>query len=305
MNGMSFPAISSTIVIMTPFLLAAMGGAFSAISGVLNIALEGLMLNAAFFAIVFTNLTGSLVLGITGAILATLLLTALFGAVAFGLKANIFICGLATNFLAIALSIVLAHTFYGRTGSVQFPGMPRLVPLNIPIVENIPILGDIFSGHNAIVYISWILLIIAAIVINRTPFGMRLRAVGVNEKAAKAIGINAKRIQFTALLISGFTCALGGVVLTLTLGAFVPNVTSGRGWIALVIVYLGRKKPLGILIGSVVFGFVEYMSNNLQTTSDIPPGLLLSMPFFATVVALVLYSVVEQTMSKRGLLKMK
>ena len=303
MNGLDIPAITSTVVIMTPFLLAATGGVFSAISGLLNIALEGLMLNAAFFAIVFTNLTGSLFLGILGAIVTTLLLTALFGAVSFKLKANIFICGLATNFLAIALSIVLANSFYGKTGSVQFPGMPRLMSIDIPIIENIPILGSILSGHNAIVYISWLLLILAAIVINRTPFGMRLRAVGINEKAATSIGINAKGMQFAALLISGFTCALGGAVLSLTLGAFVPNVTSGRGWIALVIVYLGRQKPLGILIGSVVFGFVEYMSNNLQTTSNIPSGLLLSLPFFATVVALVLYSIGEQTISKRGLIK--
>jgi len=237
--------------------------------------------------------------------LATLLLTALFGTIAFGLKANIFICGLATNFLAIALSIVLSHTFYGKTGSVQFPGMPRLLPLDIPLFRSIPVLGNIVSGHNAIVYISWLLLIVAAIVINRTPFGMRLKAVGINEKAARAIGINTKRIQFISLLISGFTCALGGVVLTLTLGAFVPNVTSGRGWIALVIIYLGRKKPLGILFGSVIFGYVEYLSNYLQTTSDIPSGLLLSLPFFVTVAALVLYSVIEQVMSKKGMLKMK
>jgi len=305
MNETSIPAITSTVVIMTPFLLAATGGAFSAISGLLNIALEGLMLNAAFFAIVFTNLTGSLFLGVLGAIGTTLLLTALFATVSFRFKANIFICGLATNFLAIALSIVLANTFYGKTGSVQFPGMPRLMPLEIPLIGDIPILGDILSGHNAIVYISWLLLIIAAIVINRTPFGMRLRAVGVNEKAATAIGINAKRIQFAALLISGFTCALGGAVLSLSLSAFVPNVTSGRGWIALVIVYLGRMKPLGILIGSIVFGFVEFMSNHLQTTSNIPSGLLLSLPFFATVIALVIYSIAEQTMSKRGILRRK
>jgi simple sugar transport system permease protein len=290
---------------MTPFLLAATGGTFSALSGLLNIALEGLMLNAAFFAVVFTNLTGNLFLGVIGAIVTTLLLTALFGGISFGLKANIFICGLATNFLAIALTIVLSHNFYGKTGSVQFPGMPQLTPINIPLIERIPILGSILSGHNVIVYISWLLLIVAAIAINRTPFGMRVRAVGLNEMSARSIGINAKRIQFITLLISGFTCALGGTVLTMTLGAFVPNVTSGRGWIALVIIYLGRKRPVGILIGSVIFGFVEYLSNNLQTTSDIPSGLLLSLPFFVTVLALVLYSIIEQGMAKKGIVKIK
>ena len=132
---------------------------------------------------------------------------------------------------------------------------------------------------------------------------MRLRAVGYNENAARSIGINPKKIQFSALLISGFTCALGGAVLTLNLGAFVPNVTSGRGWIALVIIYLGRKTPLGILIGAIFFGFVEYLSNYLQTSSDIPSGLLLSLPFFVTVIALVLYSVIEKGIEKRSLIK--
>ena len=305
MNGNYVIAISSTIVIMTPFLLAATGGMYSALSGLLNIALEGLMLNSAFFAIVFTAATGSLFFGILGGIVATLLLTALFGAISFGLKANIFICGLATNFLAIALSIVLAFKFYGKTGSIQFPGMPRLMPIDIPLIKDIPILSSLLSGHNVIVYISWALLIISGIVIFRTPFGMRLRAVGHDEKAARSIGINTKRIQFAALLISGFTCALGGAVLSMTLGAFVPNITSGRGWIALVIIYLGRKTPVGILIGSLIFGFVEYLSNYLQTTSDIPSGLLLSLPFFVTVIALIFYSIFEQRMTTRGLMKIK
>ncbi|MCK5250560.1 MAG: ABC transporter permease, partial [Spirochaetaceae bacterium] len=169
----------------------------------------------------------------------------------------------------------------------------------------IPILSSLLSGHNVIVYISWVLLIISGIVIYRTPFGMRLRAVGHDEKAARSIGINTIRIQFAALLISGFTCALGGAVLSMTLGAFVPNITSGRGWIALVIIYLGRKTPVGILIGSLIFGFVEYLSNYLQTTSDIPSGLLLSLPFFATVIALIFYSIFEQRMTTRGLMKIK
>jgi simple sugar transport system permease protein len=161
------------------------------------------------------------------------------------------------------------------------------------------VLGDILAGHNILVYASWLLLVVSTIVIYRTPFGMRLRAVGHNQKAAFALGINPRRYQFAALLISGLACALGGSVLTLTLGAFVPNVSSGRGWIALVIIYLGRRTPVGILIGSVVFGLVEYLSNYLQVASHIPSGLLLAMPFFVTVIALIAYSLIEANI-RRG-----
>ncbi|MDP2790652.1 MAG: ABC transporter permease [Rectinemataceae bacterium] len=293
MNALHIPALSATVDIMTPLLLAAIGGLYSSLAGVLNIALEGLMVFSAFFSVVFTVATGSLFLGILGGICTTLLLTILFGSVALGLRANIFICGLATNLLAAALSLVLSFSFYGRTGSVSFPDMPILSPLRFPFLEGIPIFGDILANHNALVYASWILLALTGIIVYRTPFGMRLRAVGFTPKAAFALGINPKRYQFAALLMSGFACALAGSMLTLTLGAFVPNISSGRGWIALVIIYLGRRTPVGILLGSIIFGFVEFLSNYLQVVSSIPSGLLLAMPFFVTVIALVVYSLIE------------
>lgn len=299
MTTLHLPVIGGTIDIMTPFLLAALGGLYSSLAGVLNIALEGLMIFSAFFSIVVTVATGNLLLGILGGVVATLVLTALFGFIALGMRANIFICGLATNLLAAALSTVLSLSFYGQTGSVNFPDMPILQPVRIPFVQNIPVLGDILASHNVLVYISWLLLAASVLVIYRTPFGMRLRAVGHSQKAAFALGINPRRYQFISLLISGAACALGGSVLTLTLGAFVPNVSSGRGWIALVIIYLGRRTPIGILIGSVVFGLVEYLSNYLQVASSIPSGLLLAMPFFVTVIALVVYSLIERNI-RRG-----
>jgi simple sugar transport system permease protein len=298
MNEFRIPFLGSTIDIMTPFLLAAMGGLFSSLAGVLNIALEGLMIFSAFFSVVVTVATGSLFLGILGGIVATMLLTVLFGGISLGLRANIFICGLATNLLAASLTIVLSFQMYGQTGSVNFPTMPILSPVRIPFVSGIPVLGDILSNHNILVYVSWILLALTSIVIYKTPFGMRLRAVGNNAKAAFALGINPKSYQFASLLISGFTCALAGSTLTLTLGAFVPNVSSGRGWIALVIIYLGKRTPVGILIGSLVFGVVEFLSNYLQAVSNIPSGLLLAMPFYVTVLALIAYSLVESNITK-------
>lgn len=306
MMGTNIPLISDTIDIMTPFLLAATGGLFSALTGVLNIALEGLMLNAAFFSIVFTIMSGNLFLGVLGGIAATLLLTALFGNIALRLRANVFICGLATNMLAGALAIVLSNKIYSQTGSITFPGMRTLKAITIPVVKNIPLLGPLLSGHNVLVYLSWVLLVLSVFVIYKTPFGIRLRAVGYDYNSARSLGINVKRIQIISLLISGFTCAIGGAFLSLTLGAFVPNVTSGRGWIALAIIYLGKKTPVGVLIGAFLFGFVEYLSNLLQAISDFPSQLLLSLPFFSTVIILVVFSIIEERLrckKKSGKLK--
>jgi len=299
MIGTDIPVLNDTINIMTPFLLAATGGLYSALAGVLNIALEGLMLNAAFFSIVFTMATGNIFLGILGGIVATLLMTLLFGFISLGLKANVFICGLATNLLAGALSIVLAFKIYGQTGSIAFPGMPTLSPIRIPVIHNIPVLGPLLSGYNILVYLSWLFLFLSVIIIYKTPFGIRLRAVGNDANSARSLGINPQRIKMASFLISGFTCAIGGAFLSLTLGAFVPNVTSGRGWIALAIIYLGKKTPMGVLLGAVIFGFVEYISNFLQAVSNFPAELLLSLPFFTTVGILIAFSIIEERYVKK------
>ncbi|MCR4429205.1 MAG: ABC transporter permease [Caldiserica bacterium] len=297
------PLIKQTISIMTPLLLAATGGLFSALAGVLNIALEGLMLNSAFFSILFSVFTGNIFLGLLLGIISTLILTLIFGFIGLYLRANIFISGLATNLLAGSLSIVLSQQIFGQTGSVTFPNMPRLPTIDIPVLNSIPVLGNILSGHNILVYISWFVLILASVVIYRTPFGIRLRATGVDFEAAKSLGLEPRRMQLFSLLISGFTCGLAGGFLSLSLGAFVPNVSSGRGWIALVIIYLGNQKPVGLLIGSVIFGFVEYLSNFLQATSNIPSGLLLGMPFFVTVLAMIFYSLFEKGLRTKFALK--
>ena len=217
-NSFSIPLVHNAVGIMTPFLLAAIGGLYTELAGMLNIALEGLMIFSAFFSIVVTVATGNLLLGILGGVAATLMLTALFGSSALGLRANIFICGLATNLLASALSIVLSLSFYGQTGSVSFPDMPVLKPIRMPFLERIPVLGDIVADHNILVYVSWLLLVVSIVVIYRTPFGMRLRAAkderdeggalaGVPSDTAvarPALGVRTRRAPDGAALVNVF-----------------------------------------------------------------------------------------------------
>ncbi len=290
-NGFSLPLIHNTVGIMTPFLLAATGGLFTELTGMLNIALEGLMLIGAFFSVVFAAATGSLFLGILLGIISSMLVALLFGSISLYLKANIFISGLATNLLAAGLTVVLSFQLFGSKGVIRFENISKLPELRIPFLQKVPLLGDLLIGHNILVYLSWLCIILAAVVIYRTPFGLRIRGTGLSSPTITSLGLSPTGYRLKAILISGFTCGLAGAVLTLNLGAFVPNITSGRGWIALVVIYLGNKTPLGIVIASFVFGFAESISNYAQGAINIPADFILAFPYMITVSAMILYSV--------------
>ena len=291
MNESTFPLIHNTVSIMSPFLLAATGGLFTELTGMLNIALEGLMLIGAFFSVVFTAVTGSLFLGILLGIIFAMLVSLLFGVISLYLKANIFISGLATNLLASGLTVVLAYQLFGNKGVIRFENIPKLPVFSVPFLQRIPVVGDLLIGHNVLVYISWACLLIASVVIYRTPFGLRLRGTGLGKDTIASLGLSPRGYQLKAILISGFTCGLAGAMLTLNLSAFVPNITAGRGWIALVVIYLGNKTPLGILIASFVFGFAESFSNYAQGAINIPADFILAFPYIITVLAMIGYSV--------------
>ncbi len=298
-NGeFSIPIIHNSISIMTPFLLAAIGGLMTELAGMLNIALEGLILIGAFFSVVFAASTGSLFLGILLGILMTMFFAFIFGAITLYLKANVFITGLATNLLAGGFTTVLAFFLFGTKGVLLFEGLPALPILRIPALHGIPIIGDILFGHNVLVYLGWLIVVLAWVLIYKTPFGYRLRGTGSNPEALEAAGLKPRNYQMAGILISGFTCGLAGAVLTLNLGAYVPNISSGRGWIALVVIYLGGKTPFGILGAAFVFGLAESLSNYAQGFLNIPADFILAFPYIITVAAMVIMSIVKHKAAK-------
>jgi ABC-type uncharacterized transport system permease subunit len=281
--------VHNAVGIMTPFLLAATGGLYTELSGMLNIALEGLMLVGAFFAVVFAGLTGSLALGVALGIASSMLTALLFGLVTLKLKANVFIAGLATNLLASGLTVVLAFQLFKNKGVVRFE-LGRLPVLSVPALQGIPLLGGLLLGHNLLVYVSWAIVLASVVLIYRTPFGLRLRGTGLNAPTMSSLGLRPQAYQLAGILISGFTCGLAGAWMTLNLAAFVPNITSGRGWIALVAIYLGNKTPVGIVVASFVFGLSEAFSNYAQGALKVPADFILAFPYFITVLAMILYS---------------
>ncbi|MDA3939720.1 MAG: ABC transporter permease [Spirochaetia bacterium] len=280
--------ISSIMFMNTPILLAAIGGLLTELAGVLNIALEGLMLIGAFTAVIITKFTGSMLLGTIGAALAGMSLAYLFGFITLRLKTNIFITGLATNLFAIGITNYLSSIIFGTKGVIRFPSSSKI--LNI-------------GGINLFVYIGIILTIISIWIIYKTVFGLRLRATGFNSSVVQIKGLDPNNMQMKSIIISGALSGLGGAALSLNLGAYVPNMTAGRGWIALVAIYLGRKHPVGIFITSIFFAGSVYFSNTAQGIFQIPADLLLGFPYLITLIAMVIFSILKSRSNNKTLLQ--
>lgn len=282
--------LHSIVEIMTPFLLAGLGGLFTEKAGVLNIALEGLMLIGAFTAAAVAGTSGSLWLGAAAAVTLSASVAYLYAATALKLRANIFIAALALNLLAIGGTQIAAHLLFGTKGVIEFAGFPAQGYYSIPLLSSIPVLKEFFSNHSLFVYLSFALVLATAWLLNKTPFGTYVSAAGLNSTALYARGIHDQKIKIWAITISGVTCGLAGASLAFNLGAYVPNITSGRGWIALVAIFLGYKRPYGILLVAFLFAAAELVAQHAQGIAGAPSSLLLAFPFFITFVGMILFS---------------
>ena len=288
-----FSLLTSAITIMTPLLLAATGGLFTELSGMLNIALEGLMLVGAFASIVGTYYTQSIALGILIGIISSMLLATIMASITLYLKANVFITGIAANLAASGITVVLSFHLFKTKGVISFDEMPPVSRLFEGLADKIPIIGHVFFGHTFFTYLSIILLIVASILIYSTPFGFRLRAAGLHRKSLTTIGLSPKKYRLIAFLLSAIYASIAGAMLSMNIGVFVPNITAGKGWIALVIIFLGQKKPIGLLVASFIFGFSEAFSNYAQGLWDIPSDFILAIPYVFTLAAIILFSIYD------------
>ena len=285
------PALHSAVIIMTPLLFAAAGGLFTELAGMLNIALEGLLLMGAFAAVAAAYYTGSFAAAIAAAIIASFALACLLAFTTLKLRSNVFITGLAANLLAGGLTVVLSDFLFKTRGVITLPGFPHLPLLHIPLINTIPIIGELLSGHSPYAYAGVLLLALSWLVIYKTPFGFRLRACGSRQDALVSLGLKPNTYRCAALLISGCCCGIGGSFLSLNLGAFVPNMPAGKGWIALVVVFLGGRKPQGLLAAAFIFGLADAFSNYAQGRFNVPADFILALPYLFTFLVIVAVSV--------------
>jgi ABC-type uncharacterized transport system permease subunit len=280
---------NSTLRMVAPILLAALGGAICARVGLFNVALEGMMLTGAFTAIVGNHLFGNVWLAVLFAVLCVMLLSLLFGYITIHLKANAIVAGVALNFLATGLTAFCLFAIFNVKGSYYDQKMTGLPDWDLPLIKDIPVIGGIVSGHSPLVYLAFILVAVMQFYFFKTVRGFRLLAAGENPVAAQSLGIKVSRIQYGAVLASGLLCGLAGAQLSLgQVTLFTEGMTAGRGFIALVATMLGQSNPLGVAAASLLFGFMDALSIRFQGLA-LPTHFTMMLPYVVTLVAMFFF----------------
>ena len=279
------PAILTIVTASTPLVFAAVGEVLVEKSGVLNLGIEGMMIIGAIAAFAVGVNTGNATLAILGGAVAGALMALIFGILILNLMANQVATGLALTIFGLGLSALIGHSFVGKT----FPGLPKL---DIPVLSEIPVIGPIIFGQDFLVYFSVATAIFAGWFLNKSRWGMLVRAVGENHDAAYAIGYSVKYVRMMTILFGGALAGLGGAYLSLAYTPFwVENMTAGRGWIALALVVFASWKPFRAFIGAYLFGGITIIQLHGQGIGiDVPAPIMSMLPYLATVVVLVLIS---------------
>ncbi|MGM0710543.1 ABC transporter permease [Brevibacillus parabrevis] len=286
MELLDWSLVSSTIRMVTPILLAALGGALCSRVGIFNVGLEGMVLAGAFSAIVGNHFTGNLFLAILIAALTSVLFALLFAYMTIKLKANEIVVGVAINFLALGLTTFALRAIFGVKGAFYDKDMAGLPKWDIPVIKDIPGVGEVFSGHSPLVYFAFLAAIALYVFFYKTVTGFRVLAVGSNPVAARSLGLKVTGLQVLAIVICGALCGLAGAQLSLgQVTMFSEGMTAGRGFIALVAMMMGQSHPIGILASSFLFGLMDALSIRLQGLS-LPTQFTSMLPYLLTVAAM-------------------
>ena len=289
-SGLIISILATAVRMGTILLLAALGELIVERSGVLNLSVEGMMLSGAFGGFIGAYYTNSLWLGVLSAILAGLLVSALFGLLAIILQIDQTVSGLTVNIFAAGLTFYLYRALFPNVGATNIPALKPFSVFQIPFLSHIPIIGKILFSQYALSYLAFFLMLLVAFYLYRTKSGLILRTLGENPRVVDMKGINVMRYRFLAVLFGGMMAGLAGSFITLaSVGIFVADITSGRGWLAIAIVIFGDWKPVKILWASFFFGFIDALQMQLQALGvQLPFQLFLAMPYILTTVAVFL-----------------
>ena len=292
--------VDATFRVATPLILAALGGLYCERSGVVDIALEGKMLGAAFAAAAMASVTGSAWIGLLFGIMFAMFLAMLHGYACVTHKGDQVVSGMAINILVAGLAPTLALAWFKLGGQTPaLTGDARFKPITLPLAEtlaDVAILGDIYSeiisGHFIIVYLAFAAVPLTAWIIYRTRFGLRLRAVGESPEAVDTAGISVNRMRYQALLVTGLLCGIAGAYLsTAQTASFIRDMSAGQGFIALAALIFGKWRPYPTMLACLLFAFADALQVRLQGVDIpglgvIPVQFIQAMPFVLTVVVL-------------------
>ncbi len=282
----SINTFTAAIRMATPIAMAAIGGVFSERSGIINIGLEGMILTGAFAAVVGSFFTGSPWLGLLAAILAGSLLGLLFAFFTIKFKADHVVAGVGLNILALGITTWLMQVVWGQKGaSPEVNGLPEIT---LPILNKIPILGDLLAFHSPIVYIMFVTVFLSWLLLFKTSLGLRIRMTGEHPEAADTLGINVYFMQYFSVTLSGALAGMGGAYLSLgQLSWFSSNMSAGRGYMALAANIFGQWNPIGAFAASFLFSFSDAVQMRLQGINlNLASELIQMIPYLLTVIVL-------------------
>jgi simple sugar transport system permease protein len=295
--------LNSAVRLATPIILAALGAALCNKAGVLNLAIDGKITVGAFVAIVTTycirnysafgaaHPAASTFLGVLSAMFVGALLGLFFAWFYVSFRVNLVILAIAINILSLEVTVYLMRALFKQSGTWSHPSIVQLPSISLGPIAAVPVLGRLISGYNGIVYMSWICAVFFGILVYRTRFGRHLLAVGENKEAAVSVGISVKRVQYTALIISGLLSGLAGAFLSVGhLTLFTRDMSSGRGWIGNAAALFGFNTPGGSFLAGLFFGFADAVALRLQNVTKIPPYIVQIMPYVMTLTILAVVS---------------
>lgn len=274
----------TTLYRSVPITFGALSGVLCERSGVVNIAIEGMLLSGAFVAAVVSSATGSNWAGVIGAVIAGGLLAGVLALLSIRYRVNQIVAGTVINIFAVGITSFISTRVLQRNQALNTP--PRFEPIAIPVLSDIPILGPTLFTGTFFMYAVFALILVIHFALFYTRFGLRVRSVGEHPRAADTVGINVQFTRYRNVILGGMVAGLGGAYFTVgSTGAFEREMTAGRGFIGLAAMIFGGWTPIGAFLASLVFGFADALQSRLSILgSPVPSEFLLMVPYITTIV---------------------
>ncbi len=281
--------LAAMIRISTPLLLAALGEVVTERSGILNLGVEGMMLTGAFVAFLVANRTGSLMLAILAAMLGGGVMSLIMAYMAINLGVNQVVAGMSLNLLGSGITGFWLRYVFTDTSIEAIPTVEVLSRLKIPFLSKIPYVGEVLFSQGILTYAAFLLVPVVWFLLSRTKYGLRIRSAGEDPRAVDMRGLSVVRLQYAATVFGGAMAGLAGAFVSVGSSIrFVPDMTAGRGWLAIVIVIAGNWKPSRIMLAAMVFAFLDAFQLQLQGVGmQVPYQFLLALPYIVAIVVVM------------------
>ena len=292
--------------ITAPILFATLGAVVGEKAGVSNIGLEGIMMMSALFGSLTAYWTGSWAVGLLVALVVGVLEALLMGFFAFNLKTDIILTGIAVNMIGSGGTLFLVKVITNMTEGKAMASTTSLITAvhqipswNIPIIKDIPVLGDILSGHCILTYVAFLLVFLTWVLLYKTPLGLNIRSVGENPNAAASVGVSVLKIKYIAIAFSGLMAGFGGAFMSMYYAmGWSLDMVAGRGFIALAAQAMGGGEPLGSMLSALIFGFAQALSIKVSSRG-IDSNLVTPIPYLVTILGLVVFALILRSKVKR------